>query len=130
MDALIRTISVPENYSDSLDIKNLAGYLRGKASNLELEDDKHISYAAEQMERLSRKIYGLKKGQEGEVLAKRAMFGIDAPNQILTNMEFSMDGLPFETDAIVINSKGICIVEVKNIHRDLVVNDIGIGGGL
>ena len=59
------------------------------------------------------------------MIAKRAMFGIDAPSKILTNMEFLIDGLAFETDAIVINSKGICVVEVKNIRRDLIIDEHG-----
>ena len=124
-NALLCTVSTSGNYVAPLDISNLASYLRNWAQNLGLEDDHDINYIVRQVERLDRKIYGLKRGMEGEMIAKRAMFGIDAPSRILTNMEFIMDDLVFETDAIVINSKGICVVEVKNIHRNLIIDEHG-----
>lgn len=124
-DALLCTVSTLGNYAAPQDISNLASYLRNWAQNLGLEDDHDISYTVQQLKRLDRKIYGLKRGVEGEMIAKRAMFGIDAPSRILMNMEFIMDDLAFETDAIVINSKGICVVEVKNIHQDLIIDEHG-----
>lgn len=124
-EAVLRNISAPGKDSVPPDIHNLAACLRGQAEGLGLRDDPDVRYAAGQAERLAKKIYGLKKGLEGEALAKRAMFGINAPNQILMNLEFTMDDLFFETDAVVINTKGICIVEVKNIHRNLVIDENG-----
>lgn len=124
-DALLRNILLPENDMITLNINNLAAYLQRKAESFGLAEDHNVNYTIGQVERLSKKIYGMKKGIEGETLAKRAMFGINAPNKILTNLEFTMDDLPFETDVIVINSKGICVIEVKNIHHDLVIDENG-----
>lgn len=124
-DALLRNISVSENYAAPFSISDLVSYLQRQSEIFGLKDDRNISYTIEQLEILSKKIYALKKGLDGEQLAKRAIFGIDAPNQILTNMEFTMDDLSFETDAIVINSRGICVIEVKNIHRNLVIDENG-----
>lgn len=124
-DALLRNISVSENYATPFDISDLVSYMQRQSEILGLKDDCNVRYTIEQLEILGKKIYALKKGLDGEQLAKRAMFGIDAPNQILTNIEFDMDDLSFETDAIVINSKGICVIEVKNIHRNLVIDENG-----
>lgn len=125
-NALLHTVSASRNCVAPPVLGNLAAFLENQAQSLGLEDDYDINYTVRQVEHLARKIYGLKRGVEGEMIAKRAMFGIDAPSRILLNMEFIMDDLVFETDAIVINSKGIYIVEVKNIHRNLVIDEHGM----
>jgi len=123
-DALIRTIMVRE-HADHLNIRNLSYYLRDQAEHMGLSNDRDISYTVDQIERLSKKIRALKRGAAGEAQANRAMFGINAPNRILKNLEFTVDGMYFELDTIVINQSGVCVVEVKNFQRDLLIDETG-----
>lgn len=124
-NALLRNISMPENDMTTLDIRNLDDYLRRQAEKLGLSDDRNINYTIRQIKGFSKKIYKMRKGIQGEQVAKRAIFGINDPKQTLSNLEFTMDDLAFEIDNIIVHEKGVSLVEVKNIRQNLLINENG-----
>ena len=101
-NALLETVHEKEHASH-LSIRTLGQYLLNQANNVGLEDSSNVAYAANQIDRLSYRIHCLEKGKLGETRANRALFGIDAPNRILRNVEVDIDGEPYEMDFIVIN---------------------------
>ena len=123
-DAMLETIHEKEHASH-LSIRYLGKYLLDQAEILGLKDDSNITYAAKQLDRLSYRIYTLESGKLGEARANRAMFGIDAPNRILKNIELVIDGEPFEMDFIIINNAGIFAVETKHFSKKMVIDHTG-----
>ena len=124
-DAMLATIHEKEHASH-LSIRHLGQYLLDQGNCLGLENDINITYAAKQLDSLSRRIHALESGKIGEARAIRAMFGIDAPNRILKNVEFSIDGEPFEMDFIIINKAGIFAVESKHFSRKMIIDNTGL----
>lgn len=123
-DALVQATMMCEN-SSYLNIRNLSSYIQEQAEHFGLSNDREIRYTVDQIEKLATKIHILKRGAAGEGIANRAMFGINAPNRILKNLEYTIDGMFFEIDTIVINQNGVCVVEVKNFKRDLLIDEAG-----
>ena len=123
-DALLETV-LEKEHASHLSIRTLSKYLLTQAQDLGIADDKNIVYAAGQLDRLSKKIHILEIGKAGETRANRAMFGIDAPNRILRNVELSIDGEPYEMDFVIINQAGVFAVECKRINRDMVIDQTG-----
>ena len=101
-DAMLETVHA-KDHASHLSIRHLGQYLLSQAENIDLAGDSNITYAANQLDRLSYRIYTLESGMKGEGRANRAMFGIDAPNRILRNVELVFDGEPFEMDFVIIN---------------------------
>ena len=124
-EALLETV-LEKEHASRLSIRCLGRYLLDQAEALGLGDDHNITYAAAQMDKLSYRIYALESGKNGEIRANRAMFGIDAPNRILRNVEFTIDGAPFEMDFIIINKAGVFAVESKHFSRKMVIDQAGI----
>ena len=123
-DALLETVHEKEHASH-LSIRSLGNYLLEQAKTFGMDDDKNIKYVAGQLDRLSWKIHCLESGKVGETRANRAMFGIDSPNRILRNVEFTIDGEPFEMDFVIINQAGVFAVEAKRFNRDMVIDQTG-----
>lgn len=123
-NTMLETVMERE-HAAHLSIRSLGKYLLDQAKNVGLEGDHNVTYAAEQLDRLSYRIYCLERGKIGETRANRAMFGIDAPNHILRNVEFSIDGEPFEMDFVIINHAGVFAVETKRFNRDMVIDQTG-----
>ena len=123
-DAMLETVHA-KDHASHLSIRHLGQYLLNQAENVGLSGDSNITYAANQLDRLSYRIYTLESGMKGEARANRAMFGIDAPNRILRNVELVFDGEPFEMDFVIINKAGIFAVEAKNFSRKMVIDHNG-----
>lgn len=123
-DAMLETVHVKEHASH-LSIRQLGQYLLSQAENVGLAGDSNITYAANQLDRLSYRIYTLESGMKGEARANRAMFGIDAPNRILRNVELVFEDEPFEMDFVIINKAGIFAVETKNFSRKMIIDHNG-----
>lgn len=123
-DTMLETVHA-KDHAAHLSIRHLGQYLLSQAENVGLTGDSNITYAANQLGRLSYKIYTLESGMKGEARANRAMFGIDAPNRILRNVELVFDGEPFEMDFVIINKAGIFAVETKNFSRKMVIDHNG-----
>ena len=112
-------IVIDKEHASHLTIRNLSRYIRNQAEAVGLSDDLDVTYAAEQLDKLSKRIHILESGIKGEARAKRAMFGIDTPNRILKNVEINVDGDPYEIDFVVINKSGIYVIESKHFSRDM-----------
>ena len=123
-DAMLETVHA-KDHASHLSIRHLGQYLLSQAENIDLAGDSNITYAATQLDRLSYRIYTLESGMKGEGRANRAMFGIDAPNRILRNVELVFDGEPFEMDFVIINKAGIFAVETKNFSRKMIIDHNG-----
>lgn len=118
-------IVIDKEHASHLTIRNLSRYLRDQADAVGLETDFDVTYAAEQLDKLSKRIHILESGIKGEARAKRAMFGIDTPNRILKNVEINVDGDPYEIDFVVINKSGIYAIESKHFSRDMLIDENG-----
>ena len=123
-NALLETVHEKEHASH-LSIRTLGQYLLNQSDNVGLEDSSNVAYAANQIDRLSYRIHCLESGKFGETRANRALFGIDAPNRILRNVEVDIDGEPYEMDFIVINQAGIFAIESKHYNRNMVIDHSG-----
>lgn len=123
-NAMLETVMERE-HAAHLSIRSLGKYLLDQAKNVGIEGDHNVTYTAEQLDRLSYRIYCMERGKVGETRANRAMFGIDAPNRILRNVEFTIDGEPFEMDFVIINQAGVFTVETKRFNRDMVIDQTG-----
>lgn len=118
-------IVIDKEHASHLTIRNLSGYIRNQAETVGLSEDPVITYAAEQLDKLSKKIHMLENGKKGEARAKRAMFGIDAPSRTLKNVEITVDGDPYEVDFVVINKSGIYVIESKHFNKDMLIDANG-----
>ena len=118
-------IVIDKEHASHLTIRNLSRYIRNQAEAVGLSDDLDVTYAAEQLDKLSKRIHILESGIKGEARAKRAMFGIDTPNRILKNVEINVDGEPYEIDFVVINKSGIYVIESKHFSRDMLIDENG-----
>lgn len=64
-------------------------------------------------------------GQKGEAYTFKALEDLICNNLVLKNIELENGGNRSELDAIVITEKGIFIIEVKNTHKNVLINKSG-----
>ena len=64
-------------------------------------------------------------GQKGEAYTFKALEDLICNNLVLKNIELENGGNRSELDAIVITEKGVFIVEVKNTHKNVLINKAG-----
>ncbi len=70
-------------------------------------------------------IKGLVSGEKGERKTFRSLEMINAKKYLLKNVELRDGEYTTEIDAIVITSKAIFVVEVKNSSKDIYINEYG-----
>lgn len=70
-------------------------------------------------------ICGLRAGRDGERQAFKSLETLKCKNRVLKNIELEFDGHKTELDAIVFTKKGVFIVEVKNMNRDILIDENG-----
>lgn len=64
-------------------------------------------------------------GQKGEAYAFKSLKDLTCKNLVLKNIELENEGNRSELDAIVITEKGIFLVEVKNTHKNVLIDKSG-----
>lgn len=64
-------------------------------------------------------------GNAGEYKAFRSLEMLRCKNKIMKNIEFKSGDHRTEIDAIVFTEKAIFIIEVKNLHRDIFIDERG-----
>lgn len=72
-----------------------------------------------------REICGLRTGRDGERQAFKSLETLKCKNRVLRNIELEFDGHKTELDAIVFTKQGVFIVEVKNMNRDILIDENG-----
>lgn len=123
-EALLDVV-IDKEHAAHLTIRNLSTYLRTQAETAGIYPDDDIENVASELDKLSKRIHNLEQGVKGEARAARSIFGIDAPNRILRNIEIIIDDEPYEIDFVVVNKNGIHIIETKNYNKDMIIDENG-----
>ena len=124
-DALFGIV-IDKEHSSHLKLRDLGNYLRNQAREVGLENDDDVKYTANQLDKLSKEIYILESGEEGESIASRALQGgIEIPSFFANNVELHVADEPYEIDFVVINKSGIYTIEAKHYNKDAVIDELG-----
>ena len=124
-DALFGIV-IDKEHSSHLKLRDLGNYLRNQAREVGLENDDDVKYTANQLDKLSKEIYILESGEEGESIASRALQGgIEIPSFFAHNVELHVADEPYEIDFVVINKSGIYTIEAKHYNKDAVIDELG-----
>lgn len=113
---------VNDNDYDMYQVKGYLKHLNQQAGFVASEEFTEFSKSCE----IFKKTLGkLESGAEGEEKAFKALDTIRCKKLILTNKAFQKNNHRTELDAIVFTEKAIFIVEVKNTHREIYIDEKG-----
>ena len=114
--------TVNDNDYDMYQVKGYLKHLNQQAGFVASEEFTEFSKSCE----IFKKTLGkLESGAEGEEKAFKALDTVRCKKLILTNKAFQKNNHRTELDAIVFTEKAIFIVEVKNTHREIYIDEKG-----
>ena len=92
---------------------------RGHIADAEFEKFFHSSFD------FQNEIKGMLSGKKGENFTANTLNKLNANHEIIRNVELESDGAKTELDYVVVTSKAIFILEVKNTSRDIIIDNDG-----
>ncbi len=106
-------------------IKDVCNYLIAENTKYKGVATKEIEQFSEDCEVMIGAMRARKAGKEGERQTFKALETLNCRNRFLRNVELEFDGHKTELDAIVFTKRGVYIIEVKNMGRDVLIDEKG-----
>ena len=120
-------IMYPEQLAknDDYDMYQVKGYLKYLNQQEGFIASDELTEFSKSCEIFKKTLGKLESGAEGEEKAFKALDTIRCKKVILTNKAFHKNNHRTELDAIVFTQKAIFIVEVKNTHKEILIDEKG-----
>lgn len=120
-------IMCPERFMkhDDYDMCQIKDYLKHRNQQEGFIASEELAEFSKSCEIFKKTLGKLESGAEGEEKAFKALDTLRCKKLILTNKAFHKNNHRTELDAIVFTEKAIFIVEVKNTHKEILIDEKG-----
>lgn len=114
-----------ENYEENLKLQDALNYLEKLNEEKNFIASKELNEFKKDSLEISNQIKAEISGNKGEELAFSQLERVHERHYMIKNLELKKDDMKTEIDAVVVSPKCIFIIEVKNTHRNIFIDENG-----